>query len=127
MKRKREDIIIMTWKFCKRQQFYELTDVSDYLRLQGFDSDNIQFATSLAEESSYKLKNGKFSLKAESYVNLLNYEEVLIAKKSIRKASISIWIAIVALLITILLGFIKVEPIKTFDFSNKETETKQEK
>ena len=127
MKKKKEDIIIMTWRFCKHQQFYELTDVREFLESQGFDSDNINFATSLAEESSYKLKNGKCSLKSESYVNLLNYEEVQIAKRSIKKANISIWIAIAALLITVLMGFLKIEPIKTYDFSNKGTEIKQQK
>jgi hypothetical protein len=123
--KKKEDIIIITWKFCKQQQFYELADVRNHLKTLGFDEENIQFATSLAEESSYKLKNGKCSLKSESYINLLNYEEVQFAKRSVKIARWSIWFAIIALLASMVFQFIKIEPVKTYNFWNSKIEAKQ--
>lgn len=123
--KKKEDIIIITWRFCKGKQFYHLSEVRNYLESLKYQKDLIDFAVSLAKESSYKLNDERLSLKADSYINLLNYDEVQLAKRSAKYAKYSIWFVIIALLASIAFEFIKIEPVKTYNFWNSKIEAKQ--
>lgn len=122
--KKNEDIIIITWRFCKNKQFYHLSEVRDYLESLKYQKDIIDFAVSLANESSYELKDKRLSLKADSYINLLNYDEVLFAKKSVKIARWSIWIAIIFSLSSIAFEFIDIEPVFKYNFWNIKIEEK---
>lgn len=123
--KKKEDIIIITWRFCKEKQFYYLSEVRDYLESLNYKKDLIDFAVSLANESSYELKDKRLSLNADSYINLLNYDEVQLAKQSVKYAKFSMWFAIIALLASIAFEFIKIEPVKMCNCCNSKIEAKQ--
>lgn len=119
---KKKDVIITTWEFGKRNLSFSFDQLEKDLREKFYNEEEILYSKAFVEKYFDGIsQEGYWSIDPGSYVNLLNYEEVQIAKRSIKKTNISIWIAIAALLITILLGFIKIEPLKTFDFSNKGT------
>jgi len=125
---KKKDVIITTWEFGKTNLSFNFEQLETELSAMHYTEEEILYSKAFIEKYFDGIsQEGYWSIDPASYVNLLNYEEVQIAKRSIKKANISMWIAIIALLMTIHLGFVKIEPMKTFDFSNKGTETKQQK
>ena len=100
---KKNDVLISTWEFGKTKLYFRLEDLEEELRKKQFTEDEILFSRAFVEKYFDGLKkNGNWTIDPNSYVNLLNYQSMLFAKKSSKIAYISLLISTITLLITIL-------------------------
>jgi hypothetical protein len=123
---KKKDVIIATWEYGKAKSTFRIEDLQKYLKEENYTLNEINLSTHLIKKSFTGDPNIEiYTIDPASYVSLLNYNEVQLAKRSVKIARWSIWIAIITSLASIAFEFVDIEPVKKINFWNIKIEEKQ--
>lgn len=123
---KTKDVIIATWQYGKDNFSFSLAELETELLKQKFSKDEILYSQAFVEKYFDGTSNGGFwSIDPASYVSLINYKSVRFAKHSYTTAIVSIIVAIITLLSSII---IEVTPIGDHlkEYFNKQNQNKLE-
>lgn len=106
---KTKDVIIATWEYGKNNFSFSLDELETELSKHKFSRDEILYSQAFVERYFDGTSNeGFWSIDPASYVSLINYKSVRFAKHSYITAIVSIIVAIITLLFSII---IEVTPI----------------